>query len=332
MSGELVKTEESTLEGMPDDKTLISYLNNLGIGKNLTEDQLNQFLNTARAFQLNPYKREIHPVGYYSKREGRYVLSIITGYEVYIKRAERTGKLNGWESGVKKEGKDAIGWVKIYRKDWEHPFVHEVYFKEVAQYQKDGNLTSFWAKAPRFQLKKVAISQGFRLCFPDELGGMPYTSDELPDDMAGRYSPPPPQEREINPQKNNESQKDQNLVIGKKDGPENSTSNDPEKSAEKPAEDKKKEEQKNYIEKHREELTRKRNELTHYAELNQKYLDKKTIKFFYDIDLRAMKQFYENGQEPFSYIDKKGKLLEQKVQEEQKKELAETGMGNNLGF
>jgi hypothetical protein len=28
--------------------------------------------------------------------------------------------------------------------------------------------------------KKVAISQAFRLCFSDELGGMPYTSDELP--------------------------------------------------------------------------------------------------------------------------------------------------------
>ena len=27
--------------------------------------------------------------------------------------------------------------------------------------------------------KKVAIAQGFRLCFPDELGGMPYTADEL---------------------------------------------------------------------------------------------------------------------------------------------------------
>lgn len=28
--------------------------------------------------------------------------------------------------------------------------------------------------------KKVGISQAFRLCFSDELGGMPYTSDEMP--------------------------------------------------------------------------------------------------------------------------------------------------------
>jgi hypothetical protein len=28
-------------------------------------------------------------------------------------------------------------------------------------------------------IKKVAMAQGFRLCFSDELGGMPYTSEEL---------------------------------------------------------------------------------------------------------------------------------------------------------
>lgn len=28
-------------------------------------------------------------------------------------------------------------------------------------------------------IKKVAIAQGFRLCFSDELGGMPYTADEI---------------------------------------------------------------------------------------------------------------------------------------------------------
>jgi uncharacterized protein YyaL (SSP411 family) len=30
-------------------------------------------------------------------------------------------------------------------------------------------------------IKKVAISQGFRLCFSDELGGMPYTKEEMPE-------------------------------------------------------------------------------------------------------------------------------------------------------
>jgi hypothetical protein len=33
-------------------------------------------------------------------------------------------------------------------------------------------------------IKKVAMAQGFRLCFSDELGGMPYTADELPDQVG----------------------------------------------------------------------------------------------------------------------------------------------------
>jgi len=71
--------------------------------------------------------------------------------------------------------------VEIHRKDWHSPFVHEVYWKEAVQRKRDGTPTSFWTKMPKFQLKKVAISQGFRLAFPSELGGMPYDSAELPD-------------------------------------------------------------------------------------------------------------------------------------------------------
>jgi hypothetical protein len=71
--------------------------------------------------------------------------------------------------------------VEIHRKDWTHPFTHEVFWKECVQRKRDGQPTSFWSKMPKFQLKKVAISQGFRLAFPSELGGMPYDPAELPD-------------------------------------------------------------------------------------------------------------------------------------------------------
>lgn len=30
-------------------------------------------------------------------------------------------------------------------------------------------------------IKKVAMAQGFRLCFSDELGGIPYTKEEMPE-------------------------------------------------------------------------------------------------------------------------------------------------------
>jgi hypothetical protein len=99
---------------------------------------------------------------------------------VYIKRAERTGQLDGWKAWVEGSGEELKAIVEIHRKDWKEPFVHEVYWNEAVQKSEDGKPFDFWARMPRFQLKKVAISQGFRLCFADELGGIPYDASELP--------------------------------------------------------------------------------------------------------------------------------------------------------
>jgi len=158
---------------------ILDYLTAFGLASQLTEPEKLQFIEIAQAFKLNPFKREIH-VAVYGEGEYRR-LSIITGYEVYLKRADRTGRLDGWKAWVEGEGDAMKALVEIHRKDWSEPFVHEVYWREAAQKKKDGSLTSFWTKQPKFQLKKVAISQGFRLAFPDELGGLPYDASELPD-------------------------------------------------------------------------------------------------------------------------------------------------------
>jgi phage recombination protein Bet len=161
-------------------KILNSYLDSFGIAKNLTQEEKMQFVGIAHAWGLNPFKREIHVSAY---GEGAYrQCSIIVGYEVYIKRAERTNKLKGWKAWTEGsvEGKNLVAKVQIYRSDWEHPFEHEAYFDECAQYKKDGTINAFWNKQPRFMLKKVAIGQAFRLCFSDDLGGMPYAEGELP--------------------------------------------------------------------------------------------------------------------------------------------------------
>lgn len=169
-----------TVETISKEK-LIEFLNIAGVASKLTEKERLNFVEIAQAYQLNPFKREIHCVSY-GYGENRQT-SIITGYEVYIKRAERTGLLDGWHPEVTGNIKDGTlqGRVTIYRKDWTHPFVHEVNYEEVVQLRKDGKPNSTWAKMPRFMTKKVAIAQGFRLCFSDELGGMPCTADELPE-------------------------------------------------------------------------------------------------------------------------------------------------------
>ena len=153
-----------------DEKTIIEYLDAFGYTGELTDQEKRQFIQIATSFQLNPFKKEIYCVPYGS---GQYRnLSILVGYEVYLKRAERTGLLDGWRAWIDGSGEDGKAVVEIWRKDWSKPFIHEVFWQEAAQRKRDGTLTSFWKKQPKFQLKKVAISQAFRMCFPDELGGM----------------------------------------------------------------------------------------------------------------------------------------------------------------
>ena len=167
-----VKTTSTELAENIDYKAkALEYL--ASMGNRLPQKQQTLFLEMAQGFGLNPFKREIYAVGYGEN------WNIITGYEVYLKRAERIGKLDGWNATIAGTGDNMTATVTIYRKDWTHPFTHTVLFSEVANKTKDGRLNSVWAKMPSFMCKKVAIAQAFRLCFPDEMGGMPYTSDEI---------------------------------------------------------------------------------------------------------------------------------------------------------
>jgi phage recombination protein Bet len=176
-----IREPPPAMPAIPDipKQTILDFLKAFGLASQLTETEKLQFIEVAQAFRLNPFRREVHCVVY---GEGEYRrMSIVVGYEVYLKRAERTGKLDGWSTRIEGEGENMKAIVEIHRKDWAEPFIHEAYWREAVQKKKDGTLTAFWTKQPRFQLKKVAISQGFRLCFPDELGGLPYDPSELPD-------------------------------------------------------------------------------------------------------------------------------------------------------
>jgi len=138
------------------------------IAQNATDKELYFFMNIAKSFGLNPFKKEIHFVKY-----GSQPGQTIVGYETYIKRAERTGLLDGWSVWVDKDNIGEKAVIQINRKDRNHSFIWEVYRKEFDKQQ------STWKAMPYFMLKKVAISQGFRLAFPEEVGGMPYTPDEI---------------------------------------------------------------------------------------------------------------------------------------------------------
>jgi len=147
-------------------QSIEKYLESMG--NKLSQKHRTQFVEIASAFQLNPFIREIYGIPYGDN------FNIIVGYEVYLKRAETSGLLAGWRAWTEGEGGNVKGCVEISRKDWEKPFYHEVYLEEYDQ------KNSMWKSKPRTMIKKVAIAQGFRMAFPVELGGIPYTADELP--------------------------------------------------------------------------------------------------------------------------------------------------------
>lgn len=165
-----------------------SYLE--AMGSKLLPVHKRQFVALCRAYGLNPFLKEIYGVPYTDRDTGDVTFSVIVGYEVYLKRAERSGLLKHWEVKISRDepfGDDKRGELKavisIERADRERPFVHEVYYNEYVQTKWDREKkahvpTKFWATKPRTMLKKVAIAQGFRLAFPVECGGMPYTAEE----------------------------------------------------------------------------------------------------------------------------------------------------------
>lgn len=137
-------------------------------GNKLTKAHKNQFLSICQSFGLNPFLRQIYGIPFGDK------FNIIVGYEVYLQRAENSGQLAGWRAWTEGEGKSMKGCVEITRKDWRAPFYHEAY---LCEYDQNNQM---WKSKPMTMIKKVAIAQGFRMAFPVELGGIPYTADEMP--------------------------------------------------------------------------------------------------------------------------------------------------------
>lgn len=174
------------------------------INDKASDQEIALFLNQCSMFGLNPFKREIYLIKYKQGDPATFVV----GYEVYLKRAERTNKWAGMSSGTEDgpDGRPIKAWADVYRKDWPKPLHHEVFYDEYVGLKdewKDNQRTGrrvptrFWADKPKTMLKKVAIAQAMRMAFPDEMAGMPYIEEEIHneepasrDDIAGKILNP----------------------------------------------------------------------------------------------------------------------------------------------
>lgn len=194
-----VRAEDTRAVAPVSEKTISDYLAAFGLANQLSKQEVSQFVEVAKAFNLNPFKREIYCVPY--KEGDSKKLSIIIGYETYLKRADMIPAFDGYETRIK--GRFIAGKVTkkaknggtyqadalvpdgevfceciVYRKDRKVPTKAEIDFNEYNQHNR------MWESKPRTMIEKVAIAQAFRKAFPNEMGGMPYTSEELPEEMT----------------------------------------------------------------------------------------------------------------------------------------------------
>lgn len=178
-NGEMVKLSPTMIK-----KYLVSG------GGNVTDGEVMMFLSLCRYQHLNPFLKEAYLIKFGSTDPA----TIVTGKDVFTKRADANPNYKGKKAGVvvlKKDGsieeregtmvlpdeKLVGGWAKVFIKDKE-PEYQSVSFEEYAGRKKDGTLNSQWSKKPATMIRKVAVVQALREAFPDRFQGM-YAQEEF---------------------------------------------------------------------------------------------------------------------------------------------------------
>lgn len=158
-------------------------------GGNVSDDEVMMFLMLCKHQKLNPFLREAYLIKY-----GNETATIVTGKEVFTKRANRNENYDGHEAGIIVLAKDgqAIertgtfklpeekivgGWATVYIKNHKVPIKISVSFDEYVGVKKDGSVNSQWSKKPATMIRKVALVQALREAFPEDFQGL-YAAEE----------------------------------------------------------------------------------------------------------------------------------------------------------
>lgn len=157
---------------------------------NVTDKEVRLFLELCKAQRLNPFTREAYLIKY-----GTFPATIVTGKEVFTKRAYRNPRFRGMKAGVTVINRDGAlerregslvggqterlvgGWCSVLVEGYEVPVFDEV---SLAAYTTG---KSRWTKDPGGMIRKVAIVHALREAFPDEFAGL-YDASEMEASMA----------------------------------------------------------------------------------------------------------------------------------------------------
>lgn len=182
-NGEVVKLSPQTIR---------NYL--VSGGGSVTDQEVMMFLSLCRFQHLNPFLKEAYLIKY-----GNSPATIVTGKDVFTKRAKRNKDFAGKQAGIivqdlqthdieEREGTFYIpgeekiigGWAKVYIKGYEQPEYASVAFDEYAGRKSNGELNSQWASKPATMIRKVALVQALREAFPEDYAGL-YSPEEIPE-------------------------------------------------------------------------------------------------------------------------------------------------------
>lgn len=183
-------------------------------GGQITDDEAVMFLSLCRYQHLNPFLREAYLIKYGSNSPA----TIVTGKDVFLKRAQRNPAFAGLQCGIivingdgmitEREGTFYLeetenlvgGWAKVYIKNRAIPFYESVRLSEYIGRKKSGEVNEQWSKRPATMIRKVALVHALKEAFPDDLGGL-YAQEEIEgaqdiilDEAPVRVDPEPAQE------------------------------------------------------------------------------------------------------------------------------------------
>jgi phage recombination protein Bet len=173
----LANGEEVRLSASMVKKYLVS-----GDAEKITDQEVMMFLTLCKYQHLNPFLREAYLIKY-----GNKDATIVTGKDTFLKRAAKNPKYLGKESGIIVDSDEGIvhregtfhmkgeqivgGWAKIFV-EGRQPELYTVSFDEYAGRKSDGTLNNQWATKPATMIRKVAVVQGLRECFPEDFEGL----------------------------------------------------------------------------------------------------------------------------------------------------------------
>ena len=144
---------------------------------NVTDKEIQLFMELCRYQSLNPFIREVYLIKYGNKKA-----QMVTGIETFTKRMENHKDFDGViPSNNYDTTQDKSKWwseVAVYRKNLKYPIIHRVYYEEYVGTTADGQVTKIWDSKSRTMLDKCALMGGGRKAFPTALGGL-YEENEL---------------------------------------------------------------------------------------------------------------------------------------------------------